>query len=300
MPKNNTSHLLQLHGIVLIWGFTAVLGALISLGALPLVWYRMGIALVSVALFMIWKKKSFAQPWPVVRHMMATGVVISLHWLLFFYAIKVSNVSITLACLSTGAFFTALLEPLIYRRKLLWYEVGLGVLVILGLLLIFGMDMSYAQGMMAGLGSAFLAAVFSLNNGRLIQKTEASVICFYELGTGWLFLGVVLLFSGMLTAEVMQLQGWDLPYLIILATACTAYAFIESIRLMKFLTPYTVMLTTNMEPIYGILLAYFILGDQEQMHASFYFGAVLILFAVVADSAIKYRVKSKLKQQSAA
>jgi len=105
MPKNNTSHILQLHGIVFIWGFTAVLGALISLGALPLVWYRMGIAVFSVALFMAFKKKSFVQPWPVIRHMMATGVVISLHWLLFFYAIKVSNVSITLACLSTGAFF---------------------------------------------------------------------------------------------------------------------------------------------------------------------------------------------------
>lgn len=300
MPKNNTSHILQLHGIVFIWGFTAVLGALISLGALPLVWYRMGIAVCSVALFMAFKKKSFLQPWPVIRHMMATGVVISLHWLLFFYAIKVSNVSITLACLSTGAFFTALLEPLIYRRKLLWYEVGLGVLVILGLLLIFGMDMTYAEGMLAGLGSALLAAIFSLNNGRLIQKTEASVICFYELGTGWFFLGAVLLFTGMMTPEVLTLSGWDLPYLVILATACTAYAFIESIRLMKFLTPYTVMLTTNMEPIYGILLAFFILGDQEQMHASFYVGALLILLAVVADSAIKYRVKSKLKQQSAA
>ena len=189
MPKNNTSYLLQLHGIVLIWGFTAVLGALISLGALPLVWYRMGIAVVSVALFMIWKKKSFAQAWPVVRHMMATGVVISLHWLLFFYAIKVSNVSITLACLSTGAFFTALLEPLIYRRKLLWYEVGLGVLVILGLLLIFGMDMSYAQGMMAGLGSAFLAAVFFAEQRQIDSENRGLGHLFLRVGYRMAFLG---------------------------------------------------------------------------------------------------------------
>ncbi|MEE3227302.1 MAG: EamA family transporter, partial [Bacteroidota bacterium] len=212
---------------------------------------------------------------------------IALHWLTFFGAVKIANVSITLAMMSTGAFFTSILEPIFYKRKLIWYELVFGLLVIGGLYLIFEVETRYTEGIIVALISALLAALFTLFNGKYAKKHDSVMISFYELLTGALFITVFLAVTNRFDASFFQVQQTDWIYLIILATVCTAYAFIASVKVMKHLTPYTIMLTTNMEPVYGIILAFLILGDAEQMNTGFYFGAILILLTVILNGILK-------------
>ena len=287
---------LHLHFIVFIWGFTAVLGKLISIDALPLVWYRMGIAVLLVFIFIAIKRFPLKINPKLILWMFLGGVIIALHWVTFFLAIKVSTVSVALATMSTGAFFTAILEPLLYKRKVIWYEIFFGFMVIVGLLIIFKVETRYAYGIGLALISSFLAAVFSLINGKLVHKARPSIISFYELGAGVVFLSVYLGATGAFTRSFFQLSGNDWVYILILASVCTAYAFIASVKVMRHLSPYTVMLTINLEPVYGIILAFFLLGQEEKMSPLFYFGAALIILTVVANGIVKN--KDKLKNRS--
>ena len=170
MPNAKLQSYLHFHVIVFIWGFTAVLGALISIDALPLVFYRMWLASGFIFLWILYKKKPLKMTAKQLLILASAGIVIALHWLTFFEAIKVSNVSITLALIATGAFFTSIMEPIFYKRKVIWYEVFFGVLVIAGLYIIFNVETDYVLGIILALISAFLSAVFSLINGKLAQK----------------------------------------------------------------------------------------------------------------------------------
>lgn len=228
--------------------------------------------------------------------LLIAGITVALHWVTFFMAIKVANVSIALATMSTGAFFTALIEPIWYKRKLIWYEVLFGIIVILGLLLIFKVETQYALGIGLALISALLASIFSLINGKLIQTEKPAMISFYELVVGVLFLSVYLALQGSYTSDFFELSPTDWIYILVLASICTAYAFIASVKVMRFISPYTVMLTINLEPVYGIILAFFIIGEDERMNPLFYVGALIILSTVVANGILKNR--DKLKKQN--
>ncbi|MAU72346.1 MAG: EamA family transporter [Pseudozobellia sp.] len=280
---------LHLHLIVFIWGFTAVLGKLISLDALPLVWYRMLMASVLILGFIGAKRYRLKVTKKMLISLIFTGIIIALHWVTFFGAIKASNVSVALATISTGAFFAALIEPLWYGRKIIGYEVVFGLIVILGLYLIFNVDTSYSQGILLALVSALLATIFSMMNGQLIQKERPSVISFYELTSGVILLTMYLGFKGKLTSEFFQISVSDLFYLFILASICTAYAFIASVKLLKHISPYTVMLTVNLEPVYGIILAFAIFGESEKMDPMFYVGGSIIIATVIANGILKNR-----------
>ena len=284
---------LHLHFIVFIWGFTAVLGKLISIDALPLVWFRMGIAVAIIILFIAINKFSLKIAPKKIAIMAIVGIVIALHWLTFFKAIKVSNVSVALATLSTGAFFTALIEPIVYKRKMIWYEIVFGIVVIIGLYIIFNVETQYMEGIILALISALLSSIFALANGKLIKTERPSVISFYELLSGVVFLSIYLLFAGDFTHNFFQLSHSDWLFLFLLASICTAYAFIASVRVMKYITPYTVMLTVNLEPVYGIILAFLFLGDSEKMNPLFYVGGLLILSTVVANGLLKNKRKTK-------
>lgn len=230
--------------------------------------------------------------------MIIAGVVIALHWLTFFGAIKVSNVSITLALLSTGAFFTSILEPIFYKRKVIWYEILFGLIVILGLYIIFKVETEYVLGILLALISAFLSAVFSLINGKLAKKEDASVISFYELLTGAAAISLYLLVlsflgDGGFNFNFFNISAEDWMWLLILASVCTAYAFIASVAVMRHLSPYTIMLTINMEPVYGILLAFWVFGSDEAMAPGFYYGAAIILTTVILNGFLKTRRKFK-------
>ncbi|WP_299326318.1 DMT family transporter [uncultured Maribacter sp.] len=293
MQKDRVLNLLHLHFIVFIWGFTAILGKLITIDSLPLVWIRMGLATLFIAIYILFAKFSIKVSRKTLWWLVGGGIVVALHWVTFFLAIKVSTVSVALAMMSTGAFFTALMEPFWYKRKIIGYEIFFGLMVVAGLYLIFKVETEYVYGMIIALISAFLAAVFSLINGKLVQDHKPSVISFYELGVGMVFLSIVLLFKGDFNMSLITLPQMDWVYLIVLALICTAYAFIASVKIMRVLTPYTVMLTTNLEPVYGILLAWFIFGSEEKMKPMFYVGALIILSTVIANGILKQRANIK-------
>ena len=293
MPRDRIRNLLHLHFIVFIWGFTAILGKLISIDSLPLVWYRLSLAFVFVFIYVRMGRIQLKVDGRALVWLIFGGIVVASHWFTFFYAIKISTVSVALAMMSTGAFFTALMEPFIFQRKVIGYEVVFGILVIIGLILIFRVESTYTYGMLVALSSAFLAAVFSLVNGKLVKNHRPSVISFYELGTGVLFLSIILGVKGSYSSDFFYLSPMDWIYLFVLALICTAYAFIASIKIMRVLTPYTVMLTTNLEPIYGILLAWFIFGSEEKMNPFFYLGALIILSTVLLNGILKNKASSK-------
>lgn len=284
---------LHLHFIVFIWGFTAVLGALINLDAVALVWYRMWIAWGFVLIYMLIRRENLRFSYKVLMRFALSGVIIAAHWLTFFWSIKESKVSVTLAVLSTGAFFASILEPIFYKRKIVWYEVAFGLVVMAGLYLIFDLAASYTLGITLALIAAFLSALFSVLNGKLVLEHKASAISFYELLFGAMAITIFLAFTDGFDAEFFQLGASDWFYLILLATGCTAYAFIASIYVMRWINPYTVMLTINMEPIYGIALALLILGEGERMDSQFYIGAGIILVTVLANGVIKMMSERK-------
>lgn len=296
MRNDKLLNYLHLHFIVFIWGFTAVLGALISLDAAPLVWYRMWIAVGFVLLYVLIRKENLKFSLKVLSQFALSGIIIAAHWLTFFSAIKVSNVSVTLAVLSTGAFFASLLEPLFYGRKIILYEVLFGLAVIAGLYIIFDLTTSYMLGIGLALAAAFLSALFSVLNGKLVLKYKASVISFYELLFGAIGISIFFAFTEGFTADFFKIDSKDWVYLILLATFCTAYAFIASVHVMRWISPYTVMLTINMEPIYGIILALLILGESEKMESQFYLGAGIILITVMANGIIKLTKERKRRQ----
>lgn len=291
MPNDKLKSYLHLHLIVFIWGFTAILGALIQKDALPLVWFRMSIAVVLVGAYLWFKKQSIQVSARILKKLWLLGVIIALHWLTFFWAIKVSNVSITLACISTGAFFTSFIEPFFQKRKIIIYEVLFGLLVVGGLFIIFQTESNYYFGILLALISAFLSALFSVINGNLAKQVAPSVISFHELGAGVVFLSLFLLLTGGFTTDFFTLSSSDFGYLFLLSSVCTAYAFIASVQVLKHLTPYTVMLTINLEPIYGILLALVLFGEKEQMNPNFYIGALIILTTVILNGIWKLRKK---------
>jgi drug/metabolite transporter (DMT)-like permease len=293
MRNDNLKSYLNLHLIVFIWGFTAILGALITIPADDLVWYRMFFASGFLGLFLMGKKKSFQIPLRELLQLVFVGLLIALHWIFFFQAIHISNVSITLSVFSLGAFFASLLEPIFYGRKVLWYEVFFGLIIIAGLSLILQVESGYINGVFFALASIILGVIFTLLNGKLIAKHDPSVISFYEFLSGFVFISIYFIFLGKFKTEFFVLTFNNLALLFVLASICTAYAFTASVRVMRKLTPYTVMLTTNLEPVYGIILAYFIIGGKEKMSTEFYIGALIIVITVILNGIIKHYYKVK-------
>ena len=287
MQNDNLKSYLHLHVIVFIWGFTAILGKLISLEALDLVWYRMLFASVIMTFVVLFNKEKIKVPFNVLIGFIVSGIIIAAHWLTFYQAIKVSNVSITLACLSTGAFFASILEPIFYRRRVIWYELLFGIIVVVGLGIIFNVETKFKTGIYLAVTSAFLSALFSVINGKYAKEYDPNVISLYELSSGVFFLSIYLFFAGSFTPAFFSLSVNDLIWLFLLSSICTAYAFSASVKVMKFLSPFTVMLTINLEPIYGIILALLIFKDGEEMSPLFYVGALIILATVIANGIVK-------------
>lgn len=217
----------------------------------------------------------------------AVGFVVAAHWITFFESIKVSTVSIALACLSSTTLFVAFLEPLFYKRKVVTYEVLLGLAVIVGLGLIFNFEPDYKLGIFLAITSAFLAAVFGTVNGVFVRNDKPRVISFYEMLGG--FIGITFYFIVTANAEVFTTipSKADIIYLLILGLVCTAFAFVASVEVLKFLSPFTVTISINMEPVYAIVLALIIFGEEEKMTGGFYLGAGLILATIFTNAYLK-------------
>ncbi|WP_156306272.1 DMT family transporter [Sphingobacterium endophyticum] len=291
MPKLTINrNILILHFTVLIWGFTGVLGELISVSALHLVWYRVLIAALTLIIYYLIKKKSLLVPKDQILQYLAVGMIVGLHWVLFFHAIKVSTVSVTLVTLSSVTLFTAILEPLINRKRISIADVIVGLVIIFGIYLIFKFEFKYFWGIVFGLSCAICASIFSILNARMVKKGSPTTITLYEMIGAWLGVSVVMLFTGDFDNQMILSQS-DLLYLLLLGVVCTAIAYVLGVAVMKELSAFTVALTTNMEPVYGIILALLIFGQKEAMSTGFYFGAIIILSAVFIYPYLKTKIK---------
>jgi len=296
MPNAKVKNYLHLHFLVFIAGFTAILGKKISIGSTDLVWYRMLIAGFLMYAYIKFIKLKIKVDTKTKLKFFGAGIIIALHWITFFEAINQSNVSITLAMFSTGAFFASFIEPLIYKRRIIWYEIIFGIIVIIGVFLITQSEIKYINGIALGISSALLSTLFAVINGRFIEEHQATVISFYEFISGVAFLTIfILIFQDGFSLEFFSLSHLDWIYLFVLASVCTAYAFIGSVDVMRLISPYTVILTYNLEPIYGIALALLLFPETEIMSSQFYYGAILILITVLMDAFLKNYKRKKQK-----
>jgi drug/metabolite transporter (DMT)-like permease len=293
MPSDKLKNQLHLHFIVFIWGFTAILGALITIDAMSLVWYRVLIASITIFIYLKFKKNPFSETLSDYIKFFIGGTIVALHWSTFFYAIKISNISTTLITLSSSAVFLVLLQPLFEKKKISFTELFLSVITIIGFVIIFRAEEMYVNGIIFGLISALLLAVFSMYNNKLIQNYKATKIAFYELFAAFIFLTIVLFFNGDFNSSYFVLNKSDWLYITILATLCTAYPFVVATNLLRKMGPFTIILTNNLEPVYGILLAVFIFGDKEKMSLQFYIGALLIIFSIFFNAMIKNKLRFK-------
>jgi drug/metabolite transporter (DMT)-like permease len=292
----------QLHFIVLIWGFTAILGLLIHLPSVELVFYRTLIAIPFLMWVVYAKRRSFKMPSKELLKVLGTGVVIAAHWVLFFGAAKVSTASVCLAGMTTGSLWTGILEPIFFKRKINSYEIILGLVIIFGLYIIFQFETNHILGLSMAIASAFLSALFSVINGRLITKHDHFVLTFYEMiGAN---LGIVLFFPfyaiWMTSGQGLQLFATPIEwfYILILSGVCTVYAYSIGVKLMKKFTPFAINLTVNLEPVYGIVLAFLIFGEKEKMTTGFYMGTLVILMAVLTYPMLK-KYFSQIQQRRA-
>ncbi len=299
MPNAKPKNYLHLHLLVFIAGFTAILGELITIGSLELVWYRMAIAGLLMFIYIKIIKLNIKITKKTFLQFSIAGIIIALHWITFFEAINQANVSIALAMFSSGAFFASFIEPIFFKRRILTYEILFGITVILGVFLITSSEMGYINGIILGLLSALFSTLFAVVNGRFIERYNATVISFYEFISGVAFLTIFILATGnTFNAEFFTLSNSDWIYIFILASVCTAYAFIGAVEVMRYISPFTVILSYNLEPIYGITLALVLFPETEKMSPQFYIGAILVLVTVLFDAIFKNYKRRKSNTSS--
>lgn len=284
-------HYLILNLIVFVWGFTGVLGKEIDLSADKIVFFRMGIAFTSLLLigFFYTSKRSVT---PVqLTILLGTGIVVGLHWFTFFQSIKLSTVSIGVVCMSSTTLFTAILEPLILKRTWLLSEFILSLAIVTGIVLIIGFEPQYISGITVGLISAFLASLFGVLNGKHIRTMPSFQITKYEMLGGFVTMAIILAGTNTLDQNLFEISQTDWIYLLILGLVCTTAAFMISVWLMKFLTPFTVSMGLNMEPIYAIIIALtlgYVRGEvSEKMSIGFYIGTCIIIGAIFINGYLK-------------
>ena len=296
MPMNDHSRaLLQVHFCVLLWGFTAILGKLIQMPALPLVWWRMLLVVAALMLLpQVWRGLRTLPP-RLVAGYCGVGVLVALHWLTFYGAIKLANASVAATCIALAPVFTAVIEPWVARRPFRPRELVLGVAVLPGVALVVG---GVPQGMRAGVAvgalSALLVAVFGSLNKRLVDRADPLTVTALELGAGTLALTALAPLMPLLlpafAGELLALPGLrDGALLLVLALACTLLPFALALVALRHMSAYAVQLVTNLEPVYAIVLAALLLGEQHELSLQFYAGVVIILAAVFLDPLLSRR-----------
>lgn len=287
--------LFRLHFIVFLWGFTAILGKLITASATVLVFYRMLIAAVCLYLYIrVFKKESIKISKKLFIQLAGIGVAMALHWYCFFHSIKVSNVSIALSCLSLSTLLASILEPIIFKRKVDATEVIMGTVIVACILLIFKTEFHYKEGIIYGILCAIFGTIFSVFNGKMFGKTSSGNIIFYEIFCGWFILMIIYLLTGQFFI-LNEINSRDLALIGLLAIGFTAFPMLESVKLMKYISPFTLILTVNLEPVYGIILAFFIFGESEHMGSVFYVASLVMILAIVVNGLIKAKKQKQLK-----
>lgn len=280
LPSWVNKNLIILHFTVIIWGFTGTLGALISISAVSLVWYRVFIASITLFIYFTIFKIDYHVSKRAFFNLIFTGAMLGAHWILFFASIKFSTVSIGLVCLSSITLFTAIFEPIINKKQISKLQIFAGLLIITGIIIIFKFETKYTTGIILGLTSAIVASLFPVINSKLIKQTDAGVIAFYELSGAFLWITLYLFFTNGYSKAIIPSVS-DIGYLLILGTICTSLAYAAGVSVMRELPVFRVALITNLEPVYGILIAFVFFGDMNKMNTGFWIGALIILSTIL-------------------
>ncbi|MBI3510337.1 MAG: DMT family transporter [Bacteroidetes bacterium] len=279
-----------LHLTVFIWGWTAILGKQITLPSYKLVWLRLPIALAGIFAYLLIRRKSILVSSRQMLIYFFVGLDLAVHWICFYEAIKVSNVSVTLAVFSTGSLFTALIEPIFMKRKVRAYEIIFGLMVVGALIMIFGVERQYALGIVLGIFAALTSSLLAVMNAFLVQKGhDGTKMSLYEILGGFIAMSIFVLLFKPWNGTWITMSHEDLFYLIILSIACTTVPFLISLYILRTVSAYTVSLTLNLETFYGIIFAYFIFHEDKQLTGYFYIGAAIILSTVFLNGWIKMR-----------
>ena len=289
---------LKMHFAIFLWGFTGILGKLISLQEYPLVWWRILLTVIALGVFLKWKGELEPPPWKEMKKIAFVGSMIALHWVAFYGSIKYSNVSIALSSLASTALFTAILDPLLHRRKPKTVELVLGLFTIFGIYLIFRFQQLYAVGISLGLISAALAAYFTIQTKGLLENHGPRNLLFYELIGGLATLTVLApLYLYLFPSPMLIPSVSDGGYLLIMSLLCTVYAMQLSYQALKHVSPFVMNLSVNLEPIYSIVLAAIIFHEHEELNLGFYAGAGVIIMSVAANGIIHLNDKRKTRKQ---
>ncbi|HVW96955.1 MAG TPA: EamA family transporter [Mucilaginibacter sp.] len=278
-PASLNKNLLILHFTVFIWGFTGILGALISVTAVNLVWYRVLIASLSLFLYFKLNSTTLKISKTTFLQLVFTGMIVGLHWILFFASIKLSTVPVALVCFSSITLFTAILEPIISKKRISLLEILTGIMIIMGITIIFKFETRYTKGIITGLISAACASTFAIINSRQVQKNMAPVIAFYELSGAFFWISLYLLLTGGFNRSLI-LKGSDIGFLLLLGTVCTSLAYVAGVSVMRELSAFRVALITNLEPVYGIIMSFVFFKDTHKMTPGFWIGAAIVLSTI--------------------
>lgn len=295
MTKERKDYL-HLHFIILVWGFTAILGMLVQLPPVEVVFYRTLIASLGLLVVIKFRKNDiFIRNRKDYWVIFGTGSLIGLHWITFFLSARISNVSVCLVGMATCSLWTAFLEPIFQGRKVRGYEVILALIAVAGIAVVFNVEVDYFSGLLVAIFSAFIAAIFSVINGQLVKRYDHFVITFHEMLAACISIAVFFPIYGTYFSNGIQLNGdvLDFLYLSILAIFCTVYAYSISVELAKRLSVFSINLAVNLEPVYGIILALIIFGESEEMSSGFYLGGSIILTSVLLYPVLNKRFKRK-------
>ncbi|MEO8066834.1 MAG: DMT family transporter [Flavobacteriales bacterium] len=284
MLKSRGNALVVLHITIFIWGWTGILGRLIEQSTFPLVYTRTVIALIGIAVLGVAMRQPLGWRSPDLKHWLLTGLIIAAHWITFYGAIKISTASIAAGCLASSTMFTALLEPIWFKRRIRVYEVVLGAVVIAALLMIFGLETEHRWGIVVATISSFLSAWFNVVNGVLVKRDSAFRIGFYEMLSVVVVMGIACAVLGQLPPPIWTLDSAQISYHLLLGIVCTTISFTAGIAVMKQLSPFTVMLAVNLEPVYTIIIALLIWPTSEKLHMGSYFGFALIIGSLLLNA----------------
>lgn len=284
-----------MHIAVFLAGFTAILGKLITLNEGLLVWFRLLITVSTLGIMLYYQKRIKTIPWGDMLKIFGVGVIVALHWVTFYGSVKYGNVSVALVCFSATGFFTAFFEPMILRRKLSVIEIALGMMAIAGIYIIFDFHPQYKLGIIFGILSAMGSALFPIFNKRLLVVYEPKTLTLYELGGGLLALTVLVpLYLQKFPASYYVPTATDWLWLFVLAWLCTVLSFDLQLNALKKVSAFTANLTYNLEPVYGIILAFIFFKENENLHREFYLGVLLILLAVILQM---WRISRQYRRQ---
>lgn len=292
MFKGINKHYFLLHIIVFIWGFSPVLGRFISADAYQLVWFRILITVGVMFLYLKITKHELKISSKRLWQLSGIGIIIMVHWLMFYGAIKESNISVTMVSFSTGTLFSSIIEPILYKRRIRFYEVIIGLIIMGAIALIFSIETQYWLGILLGIGAAFTSSLFGVFNGIMAHKLRPGVISFYELSAALVGLTIFLAINGNFTAEFFALDNYSVTGLLLLSLVCTVFPFIASVDLSKYISPYTIVLTVNLETVYGIIWAILFYNENKEVKPTFYIGVLIILLAIFLNSYLK-RINDK-------